>query len=883
LTSLLTDGSGTTELSDNVTTTGAQTYNDDVDLKGDVIAESTGGSDITFARTVDGAHNLTVNTTGSTMFRGNVGPDTSLTTLMTDAGGTTHVSGNVTTTSGITFGDNVTADGISSLLKQRIDAGAGTLDADGNIKKTTAGNLTLAGGNGIVLGGNVRGIPGTGGFRAEDTITFENNVTADGGDQWFDAGVGTLWAQGKITKTGTGDLHLGGDEAVDLDDDVDIQTDGGSLFIEDDFTAEGDLLASKDVIFAGSVVNAILDGSGNQLIDARAGTLTASGTITKTDTGNLTLSGGILVNLDGKVQVGYGDLLITDTVDAEELLQAGGLVHLQGSSNNLADDVTGNGITFNSAVTADGGAPQSFDATTGTLLASNTITKTTSGNLTLGGDTDIELHGTVEVQDGSLFIEDDFHASADLLASQDITFAGSAVNGELDGIGDQRIDAQTGTLTANGWLHKGDGSLYLEAAGDISLADYVEADSGGVSIISENGKIFTPGGLNDTLNVPITGSSNDNINGSTGVTLRDGGKGAVVIISKDGLKLGANSTLIAGGTYYPDSVDDRSAIYFRYDGEHKGERIDVAVYIASMDSDVYIGSQGVQVASGGTMVADAYDAVVFEDGFVNTISSLEWLEACSRITTSLGEAASQGTLPYADDPETMQDFLEDSYVLRGDSFVEALVLYGDIEEQDTIPKRTPMEAEASATSMPASPEISDIGQIESTVSGDLQWLGEELGLCEGDQQGEDDNRCQEITQAYLAGAFLQASDMRPQQAAAQLRQLAGLLHDTDGSRIAALGRVINEFAQPDVPPSPEQFASIGQAFAIHVNDGTHYSTAKEWLDALAEYTMLLISEIGWSSDDSVAFVMSKYGPTVTETSDVGIVAFIQMHLEDISG
>ena len=610
----------------------------------------------------------------------------------------------------------------------------------------------------------------------------------------------------------------------------------------------------------------------------------AGNTITKTTSGNLTLNGGTKVDLDGAVDVRMGGLTVTGgPLDAEGLLKAGGLVHLQGSSNNLYGDVTGNGITFDNAVEADGGN-QLFDATVGILLAGNTITKTTAGNLTLGGDTDIDLHGTVEVQDGSLFIEDDFHASADLLASQDITFAGSTVNGELDGIGDQRIDAQTGTLIANGWLHKEDGSLYLEAAGDISLADYVKADSGGVSIISGNGKIFTPYG-SGTLNVVISGSSNDDdINGSsTGVTLRDGGKGAIVIISKDDLKLGANSTLIAGGTYYPDSVDDRSAVYFRDDGEHKGERIDVAVYIASMDSDVYVGSQGVQVEPGGTMVADAYDTVVFEDEFVDTIGSLEWLEACSRVTTSLSEAASQGTLPYADDPETMQDLLEDSYVLRGDSFIEALVLYGDIEEQETIPKRTPMEAEASATSMPTSPEISDIGQIESTVSGDLQWLGEELGLCEGDQQGEDDNRCQEITQAYLAGAFLQASDMRPQQAAAQLRQLAGLLHDTDGSRIAALGRVINEFAQPDVPPSPEQFASIGQAFAIHVNDGTHYATAKQWLDALAEYTMLLISEIGWSPDDSVAFVMSKYGPTVTEASDVGVVAFIQMHLEDLIG
>jgi hypothetical protein len=77
----------------------------------------------------------------------------------------------------------------------------------------------------------------------------------------------------------------------------------------------------------------------------------------------------------------------------------------------------------------------------GTLWAMDTITKTTTGDLTLRGVTDIDLDSTVEVQAGSLFIEDDFHASADLLAGQDITFAGSLVNGELDGIGDQRISA----------------------------------------------------------------------------------------------------------------------------------------------------------------------------------------------------------------------------------------------------------------------------------------------------------------------------------------------------------------------------------------------------------------------------------------------------------
>jgi len=493
LASLTNDDLGSTELWANVTTSSAQTYKDDVDLKGDVVSKSTSGSDITFARTVDGGHNLTIHTGGSTILNGHVGSNTPLTALTTDYGGTAYVSGDITTTWGITFGDNVTA-GISSLLNQRIDAGAGTLDADGNIEKTTAGDLALGGDMGIELGGNVLG----GGLTLSDTITFEDDVTADGTGstehQRFDAGAGVFWAQGSIKKTTTGGLTLDGDGVIDLD-------------------------------------------------------------------------------------------------------------------------------------------------------------------------------GTVEVHDGSLFLEDDFHASADLLASQDITFAGSVINGELDGIYDQRIDAQTGTLTANGWLHKGDGTLYLKAAGDICLADYIKADSGGVSVISENGKIFTPGGVNDTLNVVITGYSHDAFD--AGVDLAYGfGKAAIMIMSRENLNLGPVAELTAYGTYDTiGAVDDRAAIAFldvpATIGEvprDEGDPFDIAVYITSKKGNVNVSSP-VTITS-GAMVIDAFDTVIFGDLFEGSLASGDVgnrLEVVSRITEWLFQA--MGRLPY---PYGGGLFPPDyTYVLRG--------------------------------------------------------------------------------------------------------------------------------------------------------------------------------------------------------------------------
>jgi hypothetical protein len=128
-------------------------------------------------------------------------------------------------------------------------------------------------------------------------------------------------------------------------------------------------------------------------------------------------------------------------------------------------------------------------------------------------------------------------------------------NTEFDGDDDQKVDAQTGMITANGSLYKEDGSLYLEAAGDVSLADYVTADSGGVSIISEDGTIFTPGGLNDTLNVAISGYSDQAEGVGVELPLDPDRKAAIILISEEDLNLGEDAALSASGMYYNTSEE----------------------------------------------------------------------------------------------------------------------------------------------------------------------------------------------------------------------------------------------------------------------------------------------------------------------------------------
>ncbi len=83
LSSLTAEGGGTTFIRGNVTTTGAQTYNNPVNIL--LVAPtktltSTSSGDITFNSTINGARDLVVNTAGITKFNGAVGVITSLTT-----------------------------------------------------------------------------------------------------------------------------------------------------------------------------------------------------------------------------------------------------------------------------------------------------------------------------------------------------------------------------------------------------------------------------------------------------------------------------------------------------------------------------------------------------------------------------------------------------------------------------------------------------------------------------------------------------------------------------------------------------------------------------------------------------------------------------------
>jgi parallel beta-helix repeat protein len=180
------DGQATV-VAGSVTTTGEQTYRQNAQLGGtytggrftvggatqlatDVVV-NTGSAAATFYGTVDGSYSLAVNSTGTTTFVREVGLQTALTTLTTNAGGTT-ASGGITTQGDQNFGDEVALSGHYDLL-------AGSFSVGGDATLAGPVNLvTNASGAGIVFDGRIEGAPGRG-FTL-NLSTLDGSVTLNG-------------------------------------------------------------------------------------------------------------------------------------------------------------------------------------------------------------------------------------------------------------------------------------------------------------------------------------------------------------------------------------------------------------------------------------------------------------------------------------------------------------------------------------------------------------------------------------------------------------------------------------------------------------------------------------------------------------------------------
>jgi hypothetical protein len=602
--------------------------------------------------------------------------------------------------------------------------------------------------------------------------------------------------------------------------------------------------------------NVTANGAGNQkfesgsLLDNSDKTLHAMRSVTKTADnggGSLTLKGEYKTIVDGDITVENGGLL----VEADQDITIGG-------SATSSDDMV---LTAD----ADGDAH---------LHPGNPLY---GGDVFVGGDlTSTGGSITVSGYDDTIYLGGDTTAFTDVLLNNNTRFIG---------LGDQHVTAQTGTITAKGWLDKSPywlceeyshGSLYLQAEGDISLGDYVTAGLptdlpkapldhfGGISIISDNGKIFTPGS-GGKLNVAITGNSNHLL--GTGVDLpknyddpaEDTGKAAIVIMSKETLRLGPDAELTAAGVYDPTgAVDDRPGVDFLDHPEgdkNPGWPMDIAIYLASNSGNVSVGSPVNPIPRGGVMVVDAFDTVKsFGAKFISSLvaGNVMWLEVCSRITPTLNHAVINNTLPYASDLSAYPG--KGRYVLRGehpDVGTGAWVL-------------------ASNDEAPFGEAVA-IGAEEQILGSDgcpvlLAAVAEELGLSE------------DTIEVSMENSLALSTDIHPCESCARLVDAAAILRDEDGSRMAAMVQVFNQLAPAEAPFTPEMAGSIVTAFAGHVDDGTQYATAIEYIDAFVRYIAVLDTEMGSPVGDSTVFVMEKHGAGLAESDNSNIGTFVASRL-----
>jgi N-acyl-D-aspartate/D-glutamate deacylase len=74
-------------------------------------------------------------------------------------------------------------------------------------------------------------------------------------------------------------------------------------------------------------------------------------------------------------------------------------------------------------------------------------------------------------------------------------------------------------------------------------------------------------------------------------------------------------------------------------------------------------------------------------------------------------------------------------------------------------------------------------------------------------------------------------------------------------------------------------ASIVTSFSGHINDGTQYATALEYIDAFVEYIAVLNNDLGAPVGDSIAYVMGKYGEDITDNENSNMAAFLATRLE----
>lgn len=384
---LKTEGSGGTTINTSSIRATTQEYENAVTLG---VTTTLTATDVTFSSTVDGStaatESLTVNASGTSVFRGVVGGVTSLSSMTTDTAGSTTLTGGAVTGTTLTFNDDV----------------------------TLGANTTLSG----------------------TTILFNKQLDAD-----LEANNRTLSVVSTGTTTFTQSVGLGPDDTLDTSDDLglgSISTDAGgtTLFKGVGFKADVQTYADGVEIGSDATLSAATATFSDTLKASGSGrdlTLNVSGTTTFGSTVGSTTFASITTDAPGSTVVNT-TLVKGTTMTFNDPMTIGANAVFQGST-----------ATFNNTV--NGGVPDTYDltvnATTTTFGAS-----AVAGASGILRSLITNSSGTTSINSGNIYATTQTY-SDDIVIGANTTLTGGTVSLN-DGIdGDATVNNRTLTINAN--------------------------------------------------------------------------------------------------------------------------------------------------------------------------------------------------------------------------------------------------------------------------------------------------------------------------------------------------------------------------------------------------------------------------------------------------
>jgi filamentous hemagglutinin family protein len=575
------------------------------------------GANVTFSGTIndDAAatqRTLTVNSAGATTFSGDVGATRALAAIITDAGGTTVIGGNVTTTAGQTYGDAVELTANSVITGANITF-ASTVDSSGAGRTLTVNDSGLTTFGGVV--GGTLALTSLSTDVAGSTI-FNGNVTTTGAMTLLDS----VLLGADLTMTGAG-IRFGGTLDSDTSERALTIVDAGTTRFD---AAVGSTLALTTLSVSGggtAQVGANVTTSGNQTWDNDLN-VTADATLLAT-AGTITFNGNVNA-------VGAGvDLTVTSTGTSvngimggttafESLTFGGGPITIASDITTTGDQTYNDAVTIASALvtlTSTGSGAINFTSTVDGDIAGRSLTVDTAGlttfagaiggtqsldNLTTDAAGDLVLAGPITLANVGTFNGSAISLGGDVTATT-VTFGGpltltgnsifSVLNATFSGTVNADLEANNRTLTIN--LDPGGVATFASTVGATERLDTLTVTDGGAGLTVLTGNVSTLGAQdyqtvvrldgdvtiagtnitfgsaldadlaanNRTLTINTTGGSTVTFNGAVGsgqslgtLTVSDTGAGTTIF---------ANNVTTSGAQTYDENVQLNGDVTFQ--------------------------------------------------------------------------------------------------------------------------------------------------------------------------------------------------------------------------------------------------------------------------------------------------------------------------------